>query len=247
MSRRFLAAVLVTVCWSGMALGQSGMLFPLEPPAEIARDAFATRYSGLLMDEFAKTVRESADMACLQPKGLDAAKLKQRGTDLFQRWGTRIMERIAGNIDLKRFDAGLTARAGANAKQDIAALRRLPEVQRFIALERPMRLAKVTDFVVEQFDRYVLITRIRLKSFAPLATGNERLLRANPTEVSETAVERLAARKSPQVERFLKLSEAAAGAMLEAFDRETALLWGPTTFYRGVEADLAGICVMPRQ
>jgi hypothetical protein len=247
MSRRFLAAVLVTVCWSGMALGQSGMLFPLEPPAEIARDAFATRYSGLLMDEFAKTVRESADAACLQSNGLDAAKLKQRGTDLFRRWGTRIMERLAGNIDFQKFDSALAARAGANAKQDIATLRRLPEVQRYVTLERPMRLAKVTDFVVEQFDRYVLLTRIRLKSFAPIATGNERLLRANPTEASETAVERLAARKLPQVERFLRLSEAAAGAMQDAFDRETVLLWGPATFYRGVETDLAEICIMPRQ
>jgi hypothetical protein len=231
--------------WPGAASAQFGLSCPLEPPAEIVRGAMASRYAGLLMEEFAKAVMASADRACLDAKGLDAAKLKDRGTDLFQRWGTRIMERIGGNIDMQRFDAALAARAGANAKEEMARLRREADVQRYLALERPLRLAKVLDFVVEQFDRYVLITRVKLNSFAPLATGNERLLRASQRETREEALERRQAlgRKSPQMERFLKLSEAGAMALQEAFNRDTALLWGPTTFYRGVEADLAEICI----
>lgn len=52
--------------------------------------------------------------------------------------------------------------------------------------------------------------------------------------------------QSPQLKRFLELAEIATDAMTSAFNRDVALRWGPTTFYRGVENDLAEICVTKR-
>jgi len=163
----------------------------------------------------------------------------------------------------------------------------------------------VLDFVVEQFDRYVLLNRIQLKPISPLATGNIQLLAVNPGEASEEApagrpksnapqskagqpkagqpkagqpspvqtkagqpkagqanpvqakagqpkavqgkAVQAKARPTPrQVQRYVALSEASGVAILSAFNRETAALWGPKTFYSGVEDDLAEVCIFPR-
>jgi hypothetical protein len=121
-------------------------------------------------------------------------------------------------------------------------------VQAYAKLERPIRLAKVLDFVVEQFDRYVLLNRIKLKPISPLATGDDRLMAINPTEASEEALERfMAGRRPRQLQRYVALSEAAGVATMSAFNREAAGLWGPKTFYSGVEDDLAELCVLPQQ
>jgi hypothetical protein len=229
----------------------------LESAPEFVREALDHSYGRALVAEFANAVIESADPACLSGKRLDAAALNEHGRDLFQRYGTRTMSTLQQNIDPRRYDAELAKRAGAKAKADLAALRKSPSVQAYTKTERPIRLAKVLDFVVEQFDRYVLLSRIQLKPISPLATGNVGLLAAKPSEASEEAPGRSKARRTPrqvqprqvqprQVQRYVALSEASGAAIMSAFNREAAALWGPKTFYSGVEDDLAEVCILPR-
>jgi hypothetical protein len=241
----------------------------LESAPEFVREALDHSYGRALIAEFSNAVMESADAGCLSAKRLDAAVLDERGRDLFQRYGTRTMSTLQQNIDLRRYDAELAKHAGAKAKTELAALRRNPSVQAYLKTERPIRLAKVLDFVVEQFDRYVLLNRIQLKPISPLATGNVRLMAANPSEASEAAPGRpkSKARRAPrqvqpgqvqprqvqprqaqprQVERYVAISEASGAAIVSAFNREAAALWGPKTFYSGVEDELAEVCILPR-
>lgn len=244
----------------------------LESAPEFVREALDHSYGRALVAEFSNAVIESADPACLSEKRLDAAALNERGRDLFQRYGTRTMSTLQQNIDPRRYDAELAKRAGAKGKAELGALRKNPRVQTYTKTERPIRLAKVLDFVVEQFDRYVLLNRIQLKPISPLATGNVQLLAANPSEASEEAPGRSKARRTPrqvqprqgqprqvqpsqvqpgqvqprQVQRYVALSEASGAAIMSAFDREAAAVWGPKTFYSGVEDDLAEVCILPR-
>jgi hypothetical protein len=219
----------------------------MQPPAGMLRDALASAYGNVVLEEFARVVEKVADPACLQRKGLDAAKLKERGRDLFQTRGGRGMEMLAANFDQTRFQAEFVARAGKGAVQEIERLSKTPDVQQYIELERPRRLAKFLDHVVEQFSRYLLVQRIKFGPFHWL-DGNEQLLRANPTEAAEQAMERFVAGKttSRQFNRFLELAEATDEAVVKAFDPEFGRNYGPATMYRGVEADLAEICVGPR-
>jgi hypothetical protein len=225
---------------------QAPILYPIEPPAPFVREALAHPYGRAVLAEFAKTVAASADTACLRSKALDAANLADRGRDIFQRYGTRSMEIIIGNFDVRKYEARISELAGAGAASELIELRNDADVKRYLILERPA-LAKVLDFVVENFERYALITRINLRSFSGISTGNDELLRANPIEESEEAIERfVAANTSPRFKRFVELSEITAPAIMDAFNREFALMWGPTTFYRGVENDLAELCVIRR-
>jgi hypothetical protein len=221
----------------------------MEPPAGMVRDALASAYGNALLEEFARAVEKVADPACLQGKGLDAAKLKERGRDLFQTWGGRGMEMLAANFDQTRYQAEVAARAGKDAFREMEQLRKSPDVQRYIALERPMRLAKVLDYVTDQFRRYLLVQRIKFGPFHPLETGNEELLRINPTEATEQALERFVAakKKSRPLNRFLDLAEATDEALVKALNPEFTRNWGPASIYRGVEADIAEICIGPRQ
>src|SRR5262245_39140358 len=319
------AAVAGLVGPSALQPARAQLPLALESAPEFVREALDHPYGRALIAEFTNAVIESADAGCLSQKRLDTAALDERGRDLFQRYGTRTMSMLQQNIDLRRYDAELAKRAGAKGKAELATLRKNPSVQAYTKTELPVRLAKVLDFVVEQFDRYVLLNRIQLKPISPLATGNIQLLAANPGEASEEAPagrpksnapqskagqpkagqpkagqpkagepkagqpkagQPKAAQPSPvqtkagqpkagqanpvqakagqpkavqgkavqgkarptprQVQRYVALSEASGVAILSAFNRETAALWGPKTFYSGVEDDLAEVCIFPR-
>lgn len=248
MLRRMFAAVgfafLLQICSAG---AQIPLQFPIEPPAPFLREALDHPYGRALIGEFAKSVAQSADAACLQSKRLDQPRLTERGRDLFQRYGTKSMEILIANVDVRLYEAKIIERAGPGSVGELMRLREDPEVKKYLDLERPFRIAKILDFVIENFDRYVLLNRIRLQSFAPVSTGNDGLLRASPVEAAEEAMEKFVAdNKSQQFSRFYRLSEFAADALLEAFNRELALRWGPGTFYCGVENDLAELCITRR-
>jgi hypothetical protein len=93
-----------------------------------------------------------------------------------------------------------------------------------------------------------VLNRIKIASVSPLATGKNDLLSANPTEAAEEALDDfVATNKSAQIERFLALSEQATDAMKSAVNREQAIRSGPGTFYRGIELDLAELCIGSRR
>lgn len=157
--------------------------FPIDlaspPPAQTVRDALAHPYGHALVAEFAKIVAQNADPACLRDKALDAVTLNDRGRDIFERYGTRATEMLVNNIDGRVFETIFAARAGATAKEEFARLRNEPAAQQYLSLERPIRLVKVLDFIVVNFDRYALITRIKMKSISPISIGNDELMNAN--------------------------------------------------------------------
>jgi len=229
------------------ARAQIPLQYPIELPGPFVREALDQPYGRALITEFAKTVAQGADTACLQSKALDEGKLRERGRDLFQHYGTQSMETIIKNVDVRRAESKIVEHAGPKAAGELMRLRGDPTVKKYLALERPARLARVIGFVVENLDHYVLLNRIKLKSFSPVATGNDELMRINPTEAAEEAMEKFVNdNKSRQFKRFYELSEVAGTAFIEAFNREVALKWGPNTFFRGVENDLAEICVTGR-
>lgn len=238
--------------WSILLANSAGAQFPMpglgDTPGPFVREAFDAPYGRALIAEFGKALHSAADPACLESKSIGLDQLTSRGGELWVKWGTRTMETVLTYIDTAKYAQSFSAAAGPNAAAELEGLKRQPEVVHYIAVERPLRLAKVADFMVEQFDRYVLLTRHKIRSVSPLATGNDVLLRANPSERIEEEIEELTAKAtSPELPRFLELSDQAAGAMTDALKKDQVLLAGPNTFYRGVEVDLAELCITVRR
>jgi len=164
--------------------------------------------------------------------------LEQRGEALLVKWGTRAMETARSYIDFEVYEKSFPASA------ELKGLREQPQIKRYLDIEQPIRTAKVLDFIFEQFDRYVLLNRIKIAPVSPAASGNIDVLRANPTEAAEEALDDfIETNKSPQIERFLALSEQAAEATQGAIKKEQAVRAGPGTFYQGIELDLAELCI----
>jgi hypothetical protein len=93
-----------------------------------------------------------------------------------------------------------------------------------------------------------LLNRIKIAPVSPAASGNIDVLRANPTEAAEEALDDfIETNKSPQIERFLALSEQATEATQVAIKKEQAVQAGPGTFYQGIELDLAELCIGSRR
>jgi hypothetical protein len=244
MSRRCLAIAITLVFWSAAtpAPAQFPTSGPTEQPAPFVREAFASPYGRALVGELGRALRAAAEPACLTSKRIAADQLEPRGEALLIKWGTQAMETARSYVDFESYEKNFPASA------ELKELRDKPQIKRYLEIERPIRLAKVLDFVVEQFDRYNLLNRIKIAAVSPAATGNDDLQRKNPTEAAEDALDEfIAANKSPQLERFLELSEQAATAMQGAVNKEQAVRVGPGTFYRGIELDLAELCIGSRQ
>jgi hypothetical protein len=241
MKRRIAAIALVLMFGSATtASAQFPTLGLNEPPAPLIREAFASPYGHALTAELGRALRAGADPACLSTKGIAADRLEPRGEALLIKWGTQATETAMTLINFDAYEKAFPANS------ELKGLREQPEIKRYLELERPIRLARALDFIFQQFDRYNLLQRMKIASVSPLSTGKEALLGANPTEAAEDAVDAFAAaHKSAPMERFLALSEQAAEAMQGAVDREQVLRIGPTTFYRGLDLDLAELCIVP--
>jgi hypothetical protein len=242
MIRRIAAITLVLMF--GSAATTASAQFPTlglnEPPAPLVREAFASPYGRALTAELGRALRGGADPACLSSKGLAADRLEPRGEALLIKWGTQATEMAMTLINFDAYEKAFPASG------ELKRLREQPEIKRYLELERPIRLARALDFIFQQFDRYNLLKRMKIASVSPLSSGKEDLLGANPTDAAEDAVDAfVAAHKSAPMARFLALSEQAAEAMQGAVNKEQAIRIGPTTFYRGLDLDLAELCIVP--
>ncbi len=200
--------------------------------AELVRDAFASAYGRALTTELGKSLRKDADPACLKDKGLEAGQLEARGRDLLIKWGTNFSEGIAALSDIKVYAELFTATA------ELDRLKQNADVKRYLAISAPARQAKLLDTIFE--DR-----RIKLTAIHPLSTGNEELLSKNPTDATEEAIDKfMAGKKSAALNRFLDLSDQAAAASVASAKKDQVIaLGGPHNLFKGVEADLAELCI----
>jgi len=214
----------------------------------LIRDAFASDYGKAMVAELGKSLRTSADPACLKSKAIAPDQLEARGRDIVIKWGTRMMEGIASIVDPKVYAEKFASTAGPDAAAELERLKQDAAVKRYLALAQPMRLAKILDSIFEQFDRYVLVSKIRLAAVFPLATGNEKLARRDPTAATEKKLDKLfATTKSAARDRYLALSEQASAATRAAMKKDKVPPLGPLAFFKGVEADLSEICIGARQ
>jgi hypothetical protein len=244
MKRSIVALTFVLIFGSAATTASAQLPLPglSEQPGPFVREALASPYGRALIAELGRALRAGADPACLNSKGIAADQLEPRGEALVIKWGTRAAETATSYFDFEVYAKNFAADA------EWKRLMEQPEIKRYLEVERPIRLAKILDFIFEQFDRYNMLKGIKIVSISPIATGNADLLGASPTEATWDAVDAfLAAHKSAEMERFLALSEQASEAMEGAVKKQQALTVSPGTFYRGVEVELAELCIGSRR
>jgi hypothetical protein len=234
--------IALAAAWPARALGPLPM-WP-GPTDELVREAVDSAYAGALLKTFAAAVRKNGDPSCLQAKPLDEMAMVARGRALLQRYGLRMMEIQEENFDRVAYRSALSASAGPDAVAEIERLKRDPEVKALVALYRPAQLAKVIDTITEQFDRYVLIGRIKLDPVSPVARGEMEPMKDNPARAAEVAVQRfLDKHSSRRLDRYLDLQNAVEAATPKGFGTQAVSKQGPMAYFAGAEQDLAELCV----
>jgi hypothetical protein len=248
-----LIALFIALAAALPARAQSVLGMLGKPADEHVRDILETPYFKALLKNFARSVRKDGAPACLQAKALDDAALVVRGQTLFQRYGVQMMKLLDQGFDRAAYQAALSAAEGPGVMAEMERLKRDDGVTALIALLRPADLAEAADTLVEQFDRYVLIKRIKLDPVGEAEvrefhkdSPTEAML-ANPTEATEAAAEQfLDEHQSPAIDRYIHLLGAAETAKQKAIKKEVALKLGPMAYFAGVERDLADLCVGSR-
>ncbi|MCK1736511.1 hypothetical protein IVA79_21765 [Bradyrhizobium sp. 138] len=203
------------------------------------REAFASPYGKALTAELGKSLRAGADPVCLTDKGLAADQLEPRGRDIVMTWGTRMLESAFARSERQIADNPFAGAA------ELESLKSNADVKRYLAMEEPLRQAKLLDLIFEHFDRYNLISRVKLRAVSPSDTGNEALLRLNPIDTTEEKLDEFAGKsRSKALRRFLQLSEEAGIAQVEEIKKLASPLPPlPYTYFKGVENDLAELCI----
>ncbi len=247
--RAVLALVLVLAA-APAARAQGSLGMSAEEADTLLNDAFAAPYGSALLKSFAVTVRQDGDAACLDAKALDDAALTARGRSLFLRYGMRMMKSLDEAFDRSACEAALAASVGPNAAAEVERLKRNPQVKMVLALERPIKLAKVADLVVEQYDRYLLIRRVKLGAVPTVAEmgidkdNPSESMRAYPGEAAQAALFKfIAEHPSRQIARYYDLADAMQAARPKGVIPQLALKLGPMSYFAGVESDLAELCV----
>lgn len=120
-------------------------------------------------------------------------------------------------------------------------------MRRLEALNRPIPLAALMDSILEQFDRYLLLGRIKLDPISPVARGetDSDATRANPTPAAEAAlIKFITSNSAPRVvDRFLDLMEMQLAATNRGVKRAGLAKLTAIQYFGGVDRDLAELCV----
>jgi hypothetical protein len=225
-------------------------LWPQTPDASM-REVLETAYARALLKQFAANVRKDGDAACLQSKALDEAALIDRGRALLQANGVRFLKLLDENFDDRMAQGTFTVIAGRKARAELDHLLQHPEVKKLEALNRPIQMTKLIDTVLEQFDRYVLVGRIKLDPVSPVGRGegDSEATRANPVSAAEAALKAFVQKNpSPKVlDRFFDLMEADHAATEAGVKKDGLAKLGPMQYFAGADKDLADLCVGRRQ
>jgi hypothetical protein len=214
------------------------------PPKDIIAAAFGTEYGRALVAELGDILMDSADKSCLQSKKLGRADVARGAGEIYQRYGTRMLEVTRAVLNVPAYEAALKARA-PTLHADVARLRGDPDVQKLLTLEQPTRFSGIADLVVENLSRYLMLQRIRLtKDVYGLARGDTSLTDQYVTEdAEEERYQFVANSKSPQLERYITLLKTLAEVRAAGADEKAFVRLGPIQFFSGVEADLAELCI----
>jgi hypothetical protein len=217
---------------------------PPEPAEERIEAALATPYADALLRTFVKSVRKSADSACLQEKALDDAAITERGRALLQRNGSRMLKMLDDSIDRDAHRKGFLALAGPRAASELEQLKRDIEIRKLIAISWPADHARTVAAVAESFDHYLAIGRIKLDPITPAARGEEEP-QENPIEACNAAARKFVETHSAKkkINRYLDLVEADDEARRKAVKPDATSKLGPMTYFAGADRDLAELCI----
>jgi len=211
-----------------------------------AKEAFATPYGQLMVDELAKALQEKAAPACLAEKKIAPADLRGRAEDLLVRYGQIRLDRTVALIIADKADVEFARLGGAGVHDEWRALLGDPLIAEYDRLSRAAKLVQIVDGTVENIDRYALLSRIDLRSVSPISTGAPNL-NAIREETEETAVESAEgfrqSNDTPAVRRFWQLSLWATQALQAGVDQQEMLRYGPRQFMPGLDEDLRAVCI----
>jgi hypothetical protein len=247
------AGLVLAIAWSLTATERSWAgsvsLWGVFPP-HTAREALADRYGRAIAREFGAILLASADQACLDAKGVDAARLEALGGDMLARYGQKLAEQPSSIVDDEAVNAEFARVAGPNGLTELRRLASAPSVKIFRGRGRPARLDRMVDLIAENLDRHLVLRRRSLaRPLNPLGSASPQLLALSRIEAADAAGERFVRQNKAdrKLQRFVVLADHWDAALLSAMRKTPAArATPPHDAFKGIEDELEAACVKPR-
>jgi len=212
------------------------------PAKDIIAAAFDTEYGRALVAELRDILMDSADKSCLQSRKLSRANLARGAGEIYQRYGTQMIEGFRSIINVPAYEAALKARA-PTLHADVARLRGDPDVQKLLALEQPTRFSGIANLVVGNLVSYLMVRRIAMNSSGLMRGYIGTTDRYVTKQAEEQRHQFVANSTSPQLKQYIALLKTLRELRSTDADAAAALRLGPDRFFSGIEADLARLCI----
>ena len=241
-SRSMLARVLgaaLAACLPAVARAE---LFPLRgDPAAVARMAFDSPFGQRMTEVLGQSLLAGAARDCVESNGLDTRSIVARAGDLYRRYAAQTIERMNALLSDPEYQLALRE----TIEPEYADLIAHPEIQAIDALRQAVIVREVVHHTVQNFDRYLLINRVKRAAVSPLASGDLSLLTLSddPETDYEDAI---MGKSSPLIDRYVALVKRHEDLMRAAAQRlaPSALAnVGPLSLFAGLEAELPKVCV----
>lgn len=238
--RTFISIALFVFCFAGSQARASDLplYFPAEAPSAISNEIFASAYFPALLEAFAKQVEKLGDASCLQAKHLDSKALQERGRRILVRHGERMIQLVQANIDERRFrEAG-----GVEALKEMQRGKSIPVFAELARLDRIAEVHAAADWIVVNFNRYLILSGYNWKGFTGAETGDPALTKF--FDEPNDAFDKLFNQYAPETKVFPDLRDKRQKATVDAFDSSRAAEWTPRTYFEGAEKDVAELCLV---
>lgn len=243
--RTYVSVVLLAFCFAGSqaraaSVSDLPLHFATEAPASISKEVFESAYFTALVQAFAKQVEKLGDASCLRGKRLDSNELQQRGRRIFVRYGEPMIRLLQSNIDERLFrEAG-----GVATLQEIQRGKSIPVFAELARLDRISKINIATDWIVVEFNRFLIVNGYEWKGFTAIETADPALTKFY--EESTDAFFKLLDKYAPETNVFPDLQDKLRAATVKAFNASKAEEWTPRTYFQGADKELAELCLVKK-
>jgi hypothetical protein len=221
-------------------------------PSKFVAAALAQPYGQAVVTQFAAALNDSADPACLQAKRMTTEQLAGRARAMLLKRGTYMLERLILMTDRAAYKNYLRARIGREGVTELERLRSNPDVRAYRAVDEPAELAFIAAYIVENIDRFMRISRIRLaRPISPIGSDIASIASVDPTSKIDAQLKEMVANdKSGELTRYVEMTALAQKPFRDAADMKVARKFGPGELMarpgkgqRDLQEELAKLCV----
>lgn len=209
--------------------------------------ALAAPFGARLAARLASHLEKGAEPKCVADRRLDGSAFAALARTLLIRIGKQVRDFNTSALRMADAESAFARHIGAGVAGEVERILADDTIKRLIALKEEQNKGDFILYLIDQFDRALLLRRIDLGGrISPLATGDMDLLMESEA-LSQAVDDFVRDNDTPSVKRIIELLDTAAIALQANMDEEKLLKFSPTSLLEPQTELLEEHCIIIRR